>query len=197
MQIGDERTRGLPVINIDQPTGLYDGNRAMTIQTYNEANSKNGKNFELSALFENVSTGVPAKAIFLTGSLPVILKSRTFGYTGSAIKADVFTGPTYTGGAPATIYNTNDINPVASTVTILQGATITDDGVQLAASTYLLGGTKNQDKGSASIASGTEYVFKPNTAYLFSVQSLDSATQDIAVHNGWYEGEPDLPLEEI
>lgn len=197
MKLGDERSRGLPVINIDQPDGLYDGTRALTVQSYQEANTKNGNNFELSALFTDAVQGVPFKAVFLTGSLPVILKDRTFGYTGSAIQADIFKNPTYTGGTPAVTQNTNDINPAISTVSFIQGATITNDGTKLAATTYLLGGTRNASKGSASIAAGTEYVFKPNTAYLLSVQSLDSAAQDIAVHNGWFEGEPDLPLSEV
>lgn len=194
MNVGDERTRGLPVIDIAAPSGIYEGTRAMTVQSYAETNSKLGSSFELSALFENAAQGAPAKAIFLTGSKPVIFKDRSFGYTGTAIKADIFKEPTYTGGTALGIQNTNDINPNATTVTILQGATITDDGTKFASTAYLLGGTRNQSKGNASQSLASEYILKPNTAYLLAVESLDDSTQDIAVHNGWFEGEPDLPL---
>ena len=173
-------------------TSALNGDRAFTVQSYNEVNSKKGQSFELSALFEDAAQGTPAKAIFLTGSKPVIFKDRSFGYTGTAIKADIFRGPTYTGGSALDIQNTNDISPVATTVTILQGATVTDDGVKFASTAYLLGGTRNQSKGNASQSLASEYILKPNTAYLLMVESLDSSSQDIAVHNGWFEGEPDI-----
>lgn len=173
------------------------GNAAVVVQSYGEVNSKKGTSFELSALFEGTVKGTPIMAIFITGNLPVTIKDRSFGYTGTAIRADIYKNPTYTGGTASTeIKNTNDINPEETTVTIIQGATITDVGTKLASTAYLLGGTRNQSKGNASSAITSEYALAPNSVYVLSTESLDDTVQDIAVHNGWYEGETDFPIKE-
>ena len=170
------------------------GEKAVTVQSYLEVNAKTGRSFELSSFFEGTQKNQPEQAVFLTGNLPVILKDRSFGYTGSAIKADIYTGVTYTGGIAIEIQNANDINPVATTVTVLQDVTITNLGNKFAATAYLLGGESGQNKGLASQTVATEYILKPNTAYIFQVESMDNQSQDIAVRNSWFEGEPDLPL---
>lgn len=173
------------------------GERAFITQSYAEANAKNGTSFEFSGYF-SASSGEVFSAVLTTGDLPVIFKDRTFGYSGEAIKVDFYKNPTWSGGVDATanIINTNDINPATTTVTMTQGVTVTDQGSKLAATIWLLGGDKNNSSGNAGTILPSEYVLAPNTEYLLTVESLDNSSQNITVHNGWFEGWPDLPYSE-
>jgi hypothetical protein len=181
-------------VTAEMPDGLYSGLRAITMQSYTEANSKNGVEHEGSTLLLAVGGGASNDTIFLTGSLPVSLKGRVIGFTGDGVTAEIFTGPAYTGGSPVPYQNASDINPVTGLSQIIVGATVSDDGTLAFAPEHLIGNTSVQGKGSTGAVVGREKLLKPNTAYLFRITSLDAAAQDVSSLLTWYEGELDLPL---
>lgn len=181
------------------PTGLYTGTRAMTTQGYREANVKKGLEFEGSVLFNLASLGA-SNTIFLTGALPVSLKTRVINYSGEGVKAEIFEAPNYTGGSSVAYQNSSayatpvvgSIPPAVGLVQILTGAVIVDDGTLKFAPVYGLGNTSNQGKGATNQSLGEEHILKANTAYLLRITSLDSAAQSVSSFLSWYEGELDL-----
>lgn len=179
--------------NVNEPEGIYDGTRAVTIQGYVEANVKNGVQHEGSTLL-TIAGLASNDTIFLTGALPVALKGRIISYTGDGVSGEVFETPSYTGGASVPYQNANTINPVAGLSQIIVGSTVTDDGTLAFAPTYSLGNTSNQGKGATDTGIPTEHILKPDTAYLLRLTSLDSASQQVASFLTWYEGELDLPV---
>jgi hypothetical protein len=176
------------------PLGAYEGLRALTTQSYTEANAKNGAQHEGSTLLLGVVGLASNDTIFLTGALPVSLKGRVIGFTGNGVVAEIFELPTYSGGASATYQNASAINPIAGLSQIIVGATVTADGTLVFAPDYLIGNTSNQGKGVTGAIIGREKIMKPNTAYLFRLTSLDTQAQDITSLLTWYEGELDLPV---
>ena len=173
--------------------GMTRGFKAVITQSYTEANIKLGVEHEGSTLLTVLGSG-SNDTIFLTGSSPVALKSRSISYTGDGVTAFIFEGPTYTDGIDTPYQNPNAINPVIGLSKIFVGSLITDDGVLIFAPENLLGNTSNQGKGSTNNDIGQEKILKPNTAYLFRLKSLDSSTQQISSILSWYEGELDFPL---
>lgn len=181
------------------PDGLFTGTRAMTVQGYREANVKNGLEFEGSTLL-NLAGGVSNNTIFVTGNLPVSLKSRSISYTGDGVKSEIFELPTYTGGVSVAYQNANaNFTPLAEAVppaiglaSILVGATVTDDGVLKFAPAYGIGNVSNQGNGATNESISDEHILKENTAYLLKLTSLDAQSQQIASFLTWYEGLLDL-----
>lgn len=193
MKLGEERERGIPVINIDVPTGAYEGTRALTVQSYGEASSKLGKIHEVSALIKGMDEGQLNQTIFLTGALPVALRVRESSFTGSGVILGIYESPIYTGGTEILTYNATRISPEASLAKFYGGAAITDTGTQAFPFEYLIGNASNNGKGATGVQSDRRRIFKPNTAYNLTIESLDS--QDVAIFDAYYEGTLDLPIE--
>lgn len=175
------------------PNGIFQGFRAITTQSYTEANSKLGVEHEGSALF-TIAGNADNDTFFVTGDLPVSLKGRVMRYTGTGLVARIFTGATYTGGTSAAYQNASDINPVVGLSKIIVAATVVTDGVLAFAPDFLIGNTTNQGEGSSGTIVGREKLLKPNTTYLLRISSLDSQSQEVSSLLTWYEGKLDLPL---
>jgi len=181
------------LVKLGFPAGVFEGYRALTVQSYVEANSKNGVQHEGSVLLTAVPGSGTNNTIFLTGSLPVALKGRVISYSGEGVSGEIYSGATYTGGTEATYQNASDINPVAGEAKIIVGASIVTDGFLAFAPVYSIGNKSNQGQGSTSSVLGAERLLKPNTAYLLRLTSLDASAQDISSYLSWYEGGLDLP----
>lgn len=179
--------------NTGFPSSTIDGTRAITTQSYTEGNIKSGHQFEGSTLYTAAGSSTN-NTIFLTGDLPVILKSRSIGYSGSGVSTFIYKLPTYTGGTQAPYQNPNDINPVVGLSQIIVGATVTADGDLVFAPSHLLGGVANNAKGAVSVGIGQEKIFAPNRAYLLKIVNLDHNAAQITSSLSWFEGVPDLPL---
>lgn len=175
------------------PSGVYTGTRAMTVQSYVEANIKNGVQFEGSTLISALDNGESNDTIFLTGNKPVVLKARNISYTGDGVVASIYQSPTYTLGTSAPYQNPNTINPVTGLSSILVGATITDDGELIFAPIYHVGNTSRQGRGATDVAVGGERILKPDTPYLLRLTGIGTA-QNVSSFLSWYEGNKDLPL---
>lgn len=176
------------------PNGLYSGTRAITVQSYTEANAKNGVEHEGSTLLLDVAGLASNDTIFLTGALPVSMKQRTISYSGIGISSFIYEAPTYTGGSSVPYQNASAINPAEGLSEIIAGSTVTDDGDLVFAPNHLLGSSSQQGKGALFAIPGSEKLLQPNTAYLLRITSLDAQTQNISSFLSWYEGELDLPL---
>jgi hypothetical protein len=174
------------------PTGSYTGEAGVVMQTYVEMNAKRGVQYEASRRVTGLSSGAVLDAILLTDSKPLILKQRLLSYTGNGIIAEIFEGPTYTGGTADPYYNLSRINPVASGVQLLSGVTVTAPGIKAFADDILIGNDQPQGKGGTDMPTGHERIFKPNTAYLLRQTMLSS--QDIAAYITWYSGRLDAPF---
>lgn len=171
----------------------FKGLRAIIVQSYVEANSKLGVQHEGSTLLIGVAAGASNDTIFFTGDLPVALKGRIVSYTGDGVSAFIYEAPAYTGGAPVPYENASAINPVAGLSQIIVGATVSNEGNLVFAPVHFIGNQSNQGQGTTANSVTGERLFKPNTAYLLRLTSLDTQPQDISSYLSWYEGELDLP----
>lgn len=176
------------------PAGVFTGARAVTSQSFRDANTKLGNLFNASRRVIGLAAGANADSIFLTGANPVILYARNIGYTGNGISASIYRQPTYTGGTASDINNPNDINPSTTGVTLLTAPTVTNIGTLTTAIAYSEGSTSNQGQGNPGASLGEEIIMLPNTAYLLRVTSLDTQAQNFSAYLSWYEGQPDLPI---
>ena len=170
---------------------IINGLRAFCVQTYDEANKKLGVQWEASRLV-TLDSGETATSILLTGSKPVDLKKREFAYRKAGVVARVYKNPAYTGGGEDPLYNMNTVGGLPETK-LLTGFTLTDNGVECGAPIYAIGPDTNQTTGASTTAYATNRILGPNTAYLLTFESLDTATQVVAARIEFYEGGLDLP----
>jgi hypothetical protein len=181
------------------PDGSFAGTRALTVQFYNEANVKNGAQFEASTYNPSLAGGATVGYVVLVGPLPVAIKGRAISVSGLGLKLETFKNPTYTGGVAVPVFNLNTRNANATTVEIFGGVTVTNDGVKVSCDKYVLGsnpqgGSSNVSSTQFSEAAGLEFILAPFTVYYFKSTSLDTAAQRVFSYNTWYEGELDLPI---
>lgn len=170
---------------------VINGQRALCTQTYDEVNKKSGTQWEASRLV-TLPSGETATSILFVGPKPVDLKKREFAYRKAGIVARIYKNPTYTGGVEDALYNMNTSGGLPETK-LLTGFTLTDNGVECGAPIYAIGPDTNQTTGASTTAYATNRVLEPNTAYLLTFESLDSASQDVAARIEFYEGILDLP----
>lgn len=179
------------------PAAVFTGSRAMTTQSYREANVKNGSQFNASRRVLAVAGSANLDSAFVTGSVPVILKSRIIGYTGAGVSASIYRAATFTGGTNVTsadVLNPNDINPAATTINLYTGVTVGTLGSLTTAIAYSEGATSNQGQGRPAAEMGEELVMAPNTTYILRITSLDLQPQNVTSYISWYEGQTDLPI---
>lgn len=175
------------------PEGLYEGLRAINVQTYEESNIKLGLQFEASKNFGDIPPGGVLNSIIRTGATPVSLKKRSVSFNGEGVQGEIFINPTFTQGNSESYYNATTVSPNQGLTQILTGITLQDEGTPVFAPVYAFGNASNQGKGGVLTLLEPEHILSPNTDFLFRLTSLDSSTQKIASHLTWYEGELDLP----
>lgn len=179
------------------PPGVFEGNRALNIQTYTETNVKRGVQFETSAFIPSVLAAANVDVLIVTGPLPVTIKNRSIATTAVTATYTLYKNPTATAGTSVPIYNLN-ANPAiaqATGVAINLTATTTSVGTQIAAPVYIVGSTGN---GQAVLGTfdtlGIERQLAPNTTYLARFSNTSAATCSVAVSSTYFEGFTDLPL---
>jgi hypothetical protein len=180
------------------PDGAYTGMRANVVQYYDEINKKRGAQWEASRLI-TIADNLPASnaySILRTGSKPVDLKARAFGYTGLGVIGRIYEGPTYSGGTADPWYNMNTQyigqQPEAQ---LLTGFTLTALGTKCGADIIAIGPISNQSRGSVVHEYARNRILpKPNTAYLLEIASIDPASQQVSARVEMYEGGLDWPI---
>lgn len=178
------------------PTGLFVGLRAMTMQSYVEANVKNGLQFEFGTQATTVATGANLDILFVTGAKPVIIKDRAISFNGAGIAAVVYETPTVSANGTALfVGNLSRIAPQSTTISAYQGPTVSNAGTQISAPNASIGSTAQGQSVTGTFSTGgAERILKPNTSYLLRITNNDTSSCKIAVYVTWYEGTPDLPL---
>lgn len=178
-----------------QPPGIYSGLRALTVQSFNECNVKNGNQFELASNTAALAAGANVDIIFSTGALPVIIKGRIVKFNGTSLVTRVYRAPTFTGGTVTPYFNLNDRNPATGLATVRAGATVTAPGTEFGAPTFDVG---SEGQGNSSLStysiSGNERLLAANTTYLQRITNDSPNTQRVSSYLTWYEGGTDLPL---
>jgi hypothetical protein len=193
---------------------LMSGLRAWTIQSYTEANVKNGVQFSASTYLTNLTAGEFIDLIIITGDKPVAIKAQYISLKdGGDALATWYRGPTYTGGADLTagIKNQNDFFNVPSTMQLFgvkavdpindnhnpDDATkvnVTNPGVQTLPMLATLGVNTQATSGTSARNTqiGLEHILAPNTVYLYRRKVSDD-TSSLFGFSTWYEGQLDLP----
>lgn len=198
----------------NMPSGAFEGYRAITTQSYTEANVKNGVQFSASSYFTGLTSGENLDVIIVTGAKPILIKAQYVATENSDdIITDFYRAPTYTGGAniSAGIYNQTDISPQATTVQLIGVAptnpaaynftpddttkpNVTNVGTKIQPTLVVLGNSGiGGSTQSRSVIVGLETVLQPNSTYLYR-RHATGATAALFGFSTWYEGEPDLPL---
>lgn len=167
---------------------------AWIVQDYNEVNKKRGVQWSASRLIPDAIPGQLFYSVIEVGADPIDLKQREFAYTGTAVVADIYEAPTYTGGTVDPVFNANGFTtqPPTFGFVLKAGVTVQTEGTKFAPTIYALGPVSRQSKGSNNALYGTNYILKPNTAYLLKFYSDDTQNQDIAVRIEGYEGPLDF-----
>ncbi|MNE41282.1 hypothetical protein D3C81_1151070 [compost metagenome] len=185
------------VVPNSAPVGIYTGLAALIAQTYNEANVKNGNQFELAGNTPTLAINGNIDVVFTTGDLPVIIKGRIVKFNGTSLVTRVYRNPTVTVGTGVLVpyFNLNDRNPAVGLATIRTGATVTAAGTEFGAPTFDIG-TEGQGNTSVSTYSvvGNERLLAPNTVYLQRITNDSAAIQRVASYLTWFEGNTDIPL---
>lgn len=187
---GDEAGSGIP-------DGAFSGLRAMTTQSYIEANVKYGLQFYLQhSLPQLPATTGAYKLLFTTGAKQVLIKGREMYGIGELISIQLYKQPTAPtpGGTLLTVQNFNDVSPVATTVTIRGGVTTTSDGTPWGDPQRLFGQNAAGQRSGSGLAQGGDRILKANSTYLVFFRNTGSGTADIDYFLTWYEGGTDLPL---
>lgn len=185
---GDDASSGIP-------SGAFAGTRALTFQNYIEANVKNGVQYEISSDTLSLANLSSIDVIFTTGANPVVIKNRLVKFNGTHLTTRVYRTPTYTGGSIAPYFNLNDRNPIAGTVVIRSGATVTAPGTEFGAPTYDIGSAGQGNSSLSTYATlGIERLLAPNTTYLQRITNDSGAAQEVSSYLTWFEGGTDLPL---
>lgn len=169
------------------------GLEAFTVQSFTEANCKNGTQYEVSTYTDAFLAGTSRDVIAITGSKPVLIKNREFTFTGGDLTTAIYRAPTYTGGTSTPYYNLSDINPVAGEAVLLLGATVTSPGIQISPAYTLLASVPQTGQAvtptnAESSLSGMERVLRPNTTYLLRTTNISLATIRLSTKSTWYEG---------
>jgi len=181
---------------VSAPDYAFAGFRAITTQGYTEANVKNGSQFETSFLSGSIAVGATIGTLFTTGAKTVIIKDRQVATTCTQAELHLYSGPTATTGAAIPIFNLTTLPgvPATTTVALNLAATITANGTEIAAPTYVIGSTGNgQTLFGTYATNGAQRVLTPNTTYLLTFKNTGSGAGIAAVYTTWYEGPPDLP----
>lgn len=187
---GDDAGSGIPA-------GAFSGLRAMTTQSYIEANVKYGLQFYIQHnLPQLVATTGTYKLLFTTGAKQVLIKGREMYGIGELISIQLYKQPTAPtpGGTLLTVQNFNDVSPVATTVTIRGGVTTTSDGTPWGDPQRLFGQNAAGQRSGSGLAPGGDRILKANSTYLVFFRNTGSGTADIDYFLTWFEGQSDLPL---
>lgn len=182
----------------DIPDGVFSGTRAITQQSYLEANVKNGVQHEFAFYQPVFTAGSTVDFIIITGNKPVSIKSINFEFNGRGFNYTLYIDPTYTGGSSLQYYNKSTINPVAGEAQIIGGATVSSAGTQVGAMRTFLGsdpqsGNRNVTTVAVDITD-LETVLAPNSVFMYRRTSIDTEDQAVSSYATWYEGDLDLPL---
>lgn len=187
-------------VAVPQPAAVPDyaatGGRALNVQSYTESNTKLGTQFYFQTTQAALAGGATYNIVFTVGAKPVLVKDRSIYTNGVNISVQLFKAPTgVSGGTAIPVQNYNDINPVATTVSVLGGATVTGNGTAWGSPAHVYNASANgqgQRSGSGLAPLG-DRVLLPGKAYMIQIINNDTNAAPFDYFLTWFEGQPDLP----
>jgi hypothetical protein len=155
-----------------------------------EQSSREGQVFEISSQATLVA-GASRDTVVITGAKPTAIIARAVQFDGAKCELRIYSGPTYTGGTPATPFPLNRIDVKASLLQFLVAPTVTDVGIEVAAPKYLIGVPPSGNKAvqSQSIGGDPFRILAPNTTYLFRTTNTSADTTNFSGYSVWHEGD--------
>lgn len=169
---------------------VYTGLKALTVQSFNESNSKSGTQFEMCYGSANLAPSSNLDLVFSTSSKFVLVKARQISFTGTGIETFVYKGCVATGGDSVPVYNLNTdlLLPTLSSAVI--NPVVTSVGTEICARTVSYGtaDTLNKPIGTFT-AEGSERVLSTNSKYLLRVTNRGTTACKLSIHISYYEGE--------
>lgn len=180
---------------------LFDGNKAITAQSFLELNCKTGNQWETSRYNPAMPANSVTDTVIATGSEYVLVKDLIINFDSLLFGVQWFKGTTYTGGTPRTIYNMRDDAGTVPGVQLLDGATVTSIGTAVGPMIHALGTETSGNRRTTPFTPqlGIERVLSPNSVYAFRSSNLDAVNPSrVSSIATWYEGplSTDTPLEQ-
>lgn len=171
------------------------GNRAQCVQSYDEMNKKQGKQWE-SSRFIDVPGSSNVDMIIVVGNKPVDLKQLCIGTTSPLLTVEIFKAPTYSGtGTILPIYNMNTAYaPNTSLTKFYSGFTVSNTGTKIGADIVILGPASWSQEGVAPNQYASNRILEAGAKYL--VRLNNSQTTNLctcAIRTEFYEGDLDYP----
>lgn len=182
-----------PIGQTGHPDGVANGLRALNVQSYTESNTKLGTQFYFQSQVPSIAAAGTFAYGFTTGALPVLVKDRQLMAYGAQVTLQLFKQPTFSGGTPVAVQNYNDINPVASTVIVAKGVTVSSQGTAWDDAARIFGAPSTAQRSSSGFSPGGDRVLRPNSTYLILITNPDNAAAQVDYYLTWFEGVPDLP----
>lgn len=137
----------------------------------------------------SIAPGGTFSIAFTSGPSHCVFLDRLVGFNGVAARANVYRGPTFTGGNTSPFFAIDTSSGVLSTSVFKDSVTVTDVGTQVGATSYYRGSTAigNGIVGTYGTQRGKRRL-SPHTTYLLQFTNDDLAAQVIDVYFRWYEG---------
>jgi hypothetical protein len=182
------------------PVGLPDfvasGGRALNVQSYTESNTKLGTQYYLQTDQAALAGGATYNIVFTVGAKIVLVKARSLYTNGVNMSLQLFKAPTgVSGGTALTVQNYNDINPVATTMSVLGGATVTGSGTSWGDAEHIYNASANGNgqRSGTGLAPSGDRILLPGKKYLVQIINNDTNAAPFDYFLTWFEGTPDLP----
>ena len=176
------------------PSDVFNGKRAMTTQSYTEANVKNGSQFtltiELTLLAfatEYVSFTTPDDGI------DTLIKTRLISTDGGMRYTPLLGGTWVNANDLIGTYNLRGDSPNVSHVVVDNVTSVSDPGAGFDVIRSTSGQGSSRSSGIFS-GDGIDRVLRQDTPYLLQFENLENREIFIVYSLTWYEGSLDLPL---
>ena len=193
---------------------LVSGLRAWTVQSYTEANIKNGLQYYArrawansaisGAIFSGSSSGAPTAAstrylYVATGVKGLIVKDRITKHIGEEFTLSIYTNPSinFANEIPITVSNyRGDGLAVPKTIarfSEIPFADVNDVGTIIDDPEHFFGSTATGQAQPGTLGADRERILPSDTPFLVAIQLTSGSSGRFEYFIDWYEGETDLP----
>ena len=182
----------------DEEQWKFDGN-VHAITTIPEPHRMVHEGFFFHCSFENLTLADATAAntlLTIPAGISPHIRAAVGTISDGPATVELFEGTTVSAnGTLKTTFNQNrTLAATLAQMTVHAGPTITDDGTRLIVRLMpSLGGTKNEERGTAIESFGEEWVFAEDTKYLLRVTNRSGGTIEAAIAMQWYEIGFDIP----
>lgn len=180
--------------------GIITGLRAITVQSYSEANSKNGLQFYTRLSWpkaDEIPSGETRNIIFKTTTKNALAKVRIVHYSAEEVELNIIKGvEVTTPGTAITPSNYSGVNAAVTTVELQKDAVFTGGTPIDPEPEYYFGSSASGQRTGDSIPEGRERVLPTVETYAITIKNTGTGTARVQYYLDWYEGAPDLPAVE-